>query len=68
MDVGDADVMEPGPLDGPPLDANTLMSLEGKQYDHELAPVSSAERFVLFLFVGISASSIFTVYHSVTII
>lgn len=50
MDVGDGvDIMGgPGPLDGPQLDASTLMSLEGKQYDHELAPHSSSERFVLF--------------------
>lgn len=52
MDVGDGvDIMGgPGPLDGPPLDASVLMSLEGKQYDHELAPHSSSERFVLFFF------------------
>lgn len=50
MDVGDGvDIMGgPGPLDGPPLGAGALMSLEGKQYDHELAPHSSTERFVLF--------------------
>ncbi|KAI5842575.1 CP2 transcription factor-domain-containing protein [Morchella snyderi] len=46
MDVGEtADGLEAGPLDGPQMDSNALMSLEGKQYDHELAPVSSAERF-----------------------
>lgn len=49
MDVGDVvDIMGPGPLDGPPLDTSTMMSLEGKHYDHELAPHSSSERFVLF--------------------
>lgn len=50
MDVGDGvDIMGgSGPLGGPQLDASALMSLEGKQYDHELAPRSSSERFVLF--------------------
>lgn len=50
MDVGDGvDIMGgSGPLGGSQLDASALMSLEGKQYDHELAPHSSSERFVLF--------------------
>lgn len=52
MDVGEtADGLEAGPLDGPQMDSSALMSLEGKQYDHELAPVSSAERcVVIFIF------------------
>lgn len=45
MDVGDGvDIMG----GSGPLDASALMPLEGKQYDHELAPHSSSERFVLF--------------------
>lgn len=65
MDVGDgADMMhEPGPLDGPPLDASALMSLEGKQYDHELAPHSSSERFVIWIFFSPS-TVIFIAHHS----
>lgn len=45
MDVGDGVDIMGGPG---PLDAGVLMTLEGKQYDHELAPRSSSERFVLF--------------------
>lgn len=64
MDVGDAvDIMGgPGPLDGPPLDAGTMMSLEGKHYDHELAPHSLSERFVLF-----SLSLSLSLHRSITL-
>lgn len=63
MDVGNGvDLMQDqGPLDGPQLDAGALMSLEGKQYDHELAPHSPSERFVLYFFF---LYIIITTYHS----
>lgn len=50
MDVGDGVDIMGGPG---PLDAGVMMSLEGKQYDHELAPHSSSERFVLFFSLSI---------------
>lgn len=54
MDVGDGVDIMGGPG---PLDAGVLMSLEGKQYDHELAPRSSSERFVLSLHRSVALSS-----------
>jgi len=52
MDLGDGGgevLPDPGPLEGSVMGPAQLLALEGKQYDHELGPVASSERFVLFL-------------------
>ena len=52
MDLGDGGgeiLPGPGPLEGSVMGPTQLLALEGKQYDHELGPVASSERFVLFL-------------------
>ncbi|KAG0132942.1 CP2 transcription factor-domain-containing protein [Tuber indicum] len=44
-DGGDEILPEPGPLEGPVMGPTQLLVLEGKQYDHELGPIASSERF-----------------------